>query len=197
MANTAAVRHFERAAAGYTDRRARWPLGVLRGQEQRALRSLVRIDAGAWVLDAGCGDGETLAWLAECGAHGVGVDLAWPMTLRCRGRGFLVCVQDIETIAFAPRFDWVLCVGSLEFVTEPARALAAMAACLRPGGRLALLFPRRGCIGALYAAYHRTHAVRARLFSAREVVTMCAAAGLEPEAWQHGTLSSLCVARGR
>jgi SAM-dependent methyltransferase len=195
MADADAARHFDSVAARYTELRASWLTGFLRRQEQTALHELAVIEPGERVLDAGCGDGATLDWLASRRARAVGYDLVPAMAKLCRRRGHLVCVQDMEHAGFQPLFDWVLCVGSMEFAREPAHAVGGFASCLLPSGRLVLLFPRRGPLGLLYAAYHRSHGVRIRLFSADEIESLLERAGLRPDAWRHGTLSSLCRAQ--
>lgn len=192
-----AARHFEKVAGEYTDLRDRGLKGVLRRQEQRAVEELATLNPGSRVLDAGCGDGEVLAWLRSREAVAIGVDLVLPMASHCRRRGFEVVVQDMESLGLRPVFDWVLCIGSLEFVADPRRTLAGLAACLRPAGRLVLLFPRRGFAGIAYAAYHRIHGVPIWLFSQREMTEHLAACGLEIEDWRHGALSSVVRARRR
>ena len=187
--------HFERAARDYGALRGRWPLGALREQEQRALHDLVRPRPGELVLDAGCGDGETLAWLRDEGARAVGVDVTPAMAAHCRRRGFAVAIQDMQRLGVQSRFDWVLCVGSLEFVLDPAATIAGFASCLRPGGRLGLLYPRRHLLGWVYAAYHGLHGVRIHLFSRPQIEAYMRGAGLRPlPDWRDGALSSMCVA---
>ncbi len=197
MAHPAAARHFARVAATYTDLRRSGVKGALRESEQRAVRELAPVARGERVLDAGCGDGEILAWLVARGARATGVDLVLPMARHCRSRGFEVCVQDMEHLAFRAAFDWVLCVGSLEFTRDPQRALNGFATSLRPGGRLLLLFPRRGGLGLVYAAYHRSHGVPIWLFSHDDITARLRAAGLEVEDWRRCRLSSVCSARRR
>lgn len=198
MASPQVVRHFSQAARDYGRFRAAWPLGSLRRQEQSLLRQAVHIRPADRLLDAGCGDGETMLWLAASGARPVGVDLTFQMAAHCHRRGLTVCVQDIEHLGMRAIFDWVLCIGSLEFANDPARAIASLAACLAPRGRFVLLFPRRGWAGFLYAAYHRTHGVRVHLFSRTEIGQMLAAAGLQRcDAFRNGWLSSLVVAQRR
>lgn len=197
MAHPAAARHFEKVAARYTELRGGGVTGALRRQEQQAVRDLAQVESGTRVLDVGCGDGEVLSWLAAQGARAVGVDLVLPMAAHCRARGFSVCVQDMENLGVRAVFDWVFCVGSLEFTRDPSRAIAAFAAALRPGGRLLLLFPRRGWLGMAYFAYHRAHGVPIWLFSRRDVNALLAAAGMEVEDWRDCALSSVCSARPR
>ena len=194
----AARRHFARVAGDYTALRGRWPLGALREQEQRAVRALLTVDAGARALDVGCGDGTTAAWLQARGARVIGVDAVWEMAALTRRRGVPTVVQDMETLGIRPRFDWVLCIGALEFTRSPAAAIAALAACLAPGGRLVLLFPRRSLLGRAYAAYHRANGLAIHLFARDEMAAHLRAAGLMLEgAWRDCLLSSVCLARRR
>jgi SAM-dependent methyltransferase len=193
MVDPGVARHFADAASRYTRLRGSGPLGWVRSREQAALRDLVDIKPGCTVLDAGCGDGATLEWLNELGAFAVGIDLTWPMARICRLRGHCVAVQDIEEIGLQGVFDWVLCIGSLEFVTEPARALNNLAACLSAGGTLVLLYPRKGPLGILYSLYHRTHGTRIHLFNRHDISALFSGAGLEPPRSRRDCLlSSVC-----
>lgn len=195
MAVRGAARHFERAAAGYARFRNVGPLGLLRREEQRALKELADVQPGDRVLDAGCGDGETMTWLRSRGALPFGVDLTLSMATACRQRGFLVSVQDMEQLGVRPAFDWALCIGSLEFTVQPGKALAELCASLRAEGRLVLLFPRRTWLGRLYALYHRAHGVSIKLFTHADISAHFRAAGLtEPSQWSDCALSTVCVA---
>jgi SAM-dependent methyltransferase len=190
------VRHFDRRAAGYETFRRRWPLNMLQQEEETALRHLAHVEPEERVLDVGCGAGFTLEWLRQKRARAVGVDLSLRMASACSRAGHVACVQDMEALGFRAAFDWVLCVGSLEFVRDPQRAVRNFAQCLRPGGSLVLLFPRRGVLGGLYRLYHRSHGVPIQLFTAETITRLFVAAGLsEPTAMIHCRLSSLCHAR--
>lgn len=196
MADLAAARHFAEAASRYSRLREYGVLGRVRSREQAAVRELAEIAPGAAVLDAGCGDGATLVWLRSRGVDALGVDLTWPMARVCASRGLTAVVQDIEELGLRPIFNWVLCVGSLEFVSDPRRALENLAACLAPDGRLLLLYPRRGLLGAVYHLYHRTHGARIHLFGADEIVRLLTTVGLErPFRHQNCLMSSVCVTR--
>jgi SAM-dependent methyltransferase len=195
-ASGSVVRHFDRRASGYARLRRSWPLRTLQIEEEQALRRLAEVEPGQRVLDVGCGAGFTLSWLRERGARAVGVDISIEMARVCLDGGHTVCVQDMVALGFRAAFDWVLCVGSLEFVPDPGRALRGFAECLRPGASLVLLFPRRGTLGTLYRLYHRAHGVRIRLFTSDEIARYCVAAGLrEPTATIHCRLSSVSYAR--
>jgi SAM-dependent methyltransferase len=192
----AARHHFARLAGNYRQLRERWPLAALRAEEQRALRELVAVRAGERALDVGCGDGVTLGWLRSRGAHCVGVDAVWRMAAVARRSGALTVVQDMEALGLRRCFDWVLCVGALEFTVEPRRAIRELSNCLRPGGKLGLLFPRRSPLGHLYAAYHLVHGLRVHLFSHQAIRAHLAAVDFEPVfPWRDCLLSTVCVAQ--
>lgn len=196
--NAAARRHFARVAGDYTSFRGRWPLGAVRDQEQRAVRALLAVHPGERALDVGCGDGTTAAWLRGRGARVVGVDAVWEMAALTRGHGVPTVVQDMEALGIRPRFDWVLCIGALEFTRSPAAAIAALAACLAPGGRLVLLVPRRSLLGRAYAAYHRANGLAIHLFDRDQMAAHLRAAGLVmDDTWRDCVLSSVCRARRR
>jgi Methyltransferase domain len=118
----------------------------------------------------------------------------------CSRQGFDVAVQDIEALGLRPVFAWVLCIGALEFVRDPARALASFADCLAPSGMLVLLYPRRGLLWTLYALYHLNHGARIHLFSRAEMSALLVGAGFETPAHHHDCmLSTVCstqLARG-
>jgi SAM-dependent methyltransferase len=196
MAVRGAARHFESAAAGYARFRNVGPLGLLRREEQRALHEFADVRPGDRVLDAGCGDGETMSWLHARGAKPFGVDLTHSMAATCRDRGFPVAVQDMEHLGVRSVFDWALCIGSLEFTEQPGKALAELSASLRAAGKLVLLFPRRTWFGRLYAFYHRAHGVSIKLFTHAEISAYFRTAGLrEPSQWRDCALSTVCVTR--
>jgi SAM-dependent methyltransferase len=195
MTAPATILHFERAAPSYARLRRTWPLALLQDDEERAVHSLATVPAGAHVLDAGCGAGQTMTWLQSRGVAPIGVDRARAMAHECRCRGFAVSVQDMEALAFATAFDWVLCIGALEFTTHPLAALRSFAASLRPRGKLVLLFPRRNGLGLLYALYHRQHGTPIHLFSRTGMHRLLSEAGFQPEAWRHSPLAIICRAQ--
>jgi 2-polyprenyl-3-methyl-5-hydroxy-6-metoxy-1,4-benzoquinol methylase len=194
MVDDAVVRHFSRTAAGYSRLRGVGPLQRLRSREQAAVQELADVSPGALVLDAGCGDGATLEWLRLRGALTVGIDLTLPMARLSAARGFSAAVQDLEDLGLRPVFDRILCIGVLEFVPDPSRAVKNLGACLAPDGKLVLLYPRKGPLGLLYALYHRTHGARIHLFDEEEIAVLLAGVGLGPPTdLRDCGLSSVCT----
>lgn len=111
---------------------------------RQAITSL-DIQPGMKVLDAGCGSGEALSWLAEeTGAQGlaIGMDLAAPHLAAARegAAGRLPLLQaDLRRLPLAPAcFDLVWCVNTLHHLHDPLAGLYDLSALLRPGGRIAL-----------------------------------------------------------
>jgi SAM-dependent methyltransferase len=101
---------------------------------------------GMRVLDVGCGTGEALAWLAaEVGAEGtvVGMDLAAAHVAAARPvarcSGALALQGDLLRAPLRQgSFDLAWSVNVINHLRDPLAGLAAIAALLRPGGRIAL-----------------------------------------------------------
>ena len=103
------------------------------------------IDAGASVLDLGCGDGELLGELAEGGTRRtVGVELDEEAILACVGRGINVIQADLnEGLGqFGDRqFDFVVLSRTLQAIRDVEGVVADM---LRVGRRCIVSFPNFG-----------------------------------------------------
>lgn len=128
---------------------------------------------GLDVLDAGGGTGGFAVPLAAAG-HRVTVVDPSPDSLAALQRraaetelaGSVVACQgelaDLPELVGGSSADLVLCHSVLEVVDDPAEALAALAAVLRPGGRLSLLVANRAAaVLARAVAGHPDEAARA------------------------------------
>lgn len=114
---------------------------------QRAMVSealdAVNVPADARVLDIGCGDGFLTAALAARAAEGfvVGADASPRMIATAHrnaprhGAGPVFVVADARRLPLTGPFDLVVSFNALHWVPEQDRALAEIAALLRPGGR--------------------------------------------------------------
>jgi glycosyltransferase involved in cell wall biosynthesis len=77
----------------------------------------------------------------------------------------------------APGFHTVLCLNVLEYVSEPAATLHALAGCLQPGGRLIVLVPQ----GPALFGQLDVHMGHKRRFRRMEVVKLLTGQGLTVE----------------
>jgi SAM-dependent methyltransferase len=113
--------------------------------ELRAAITSLRLAGGMRVLDAGCGTGEALGWLAAAVAPGglaVGVDLSTTHLDAARAAlpcGALLLQGDLQRMPFTEAiFDLVWSVNTIHHLRDPLAGARTLSALLRPGGRLAL-----------------------------------------------------------
>ena len=138
-------------------------IGAITEQLQRRLiLSLLGDVKGRHVLDVGCGDGDLAVELRRRGAIVTGIDASLEMIEAARARakreGVQVdfCLGAAESIPFAgERFDAVVAMTILCFVTNADPVFGEIARVLRPGGRLVI-----GELGkwSLWAAARRVRA---------------------------------------
>jgi SAM-dependent methyltransferase len=117
------------------------------------LREAARVRSGEWVLDIGCGAGQTTREAAGAAAPGpvLGVDVS-PAALELARelaaaeslRNVSFELGDAQTHAFeAGRFDVAISRFGTMFFSDPLAAFANVARALRPGGRLVALVWQR------------------------------------------------------
>jgi ubiquinone/menaquinone biosynthesis C-methylase UbiE len=142
-------------------------------QLARALRNIVweRLQEHTWpgmrVLEIGCGTGEDAVWLAERGARVMATDISPAMLEVTRQKAERAGVVDrIDTLildASSPaagfsngEFEMAVSnFGALNCVPDLHPLASAMAAWLRPGGWLVVVFINRWCGWEI--AWHVTH----------------------------------------
>ncbi|KAF0232875.1 MAG: 2-polyprenyl-3-methyl-5-hydroxy-6-metoxy-1 4-benzoquinol [Desulfovibrionaceae bacterium] len=95
------------------------------------------------VLEAGCGAGRFTEVILNAGGTVVAMDLSSAVEANQANNGANPSLQihqaDIEKLPYAPgQFDVVICVGVLQATPDPERAIAALAAQLKPGGLLVI-----------------------------------------------------------
>jgi len=100
---------------------------------------------GGTALDAGCGEGQDLAFLAERGYHATGVEFTPDgarkarLLLEERGLAGEVLHQDLRDLDASRQYDLVLAVNTVQFLGVDAPAcLQRLMECVAPGGVLGL-----------------------------------------------------------
>lgn len=168
--------------------------------ELRAAIATLGLEPGMRVLDAGCGSGEALGWLAEVvGLDGnvVGVDLSDAHVAAARLQAppqVELLAGDLMALALpAASLDAIWSANTLHHFADPLAALQRMAGWLRPGGRLAvgqsgflpeMLFAwdmrlERAAVDAVRAHYRDKYALdERRLTAVRANVGLLRRAGL-------------------
>lgn len=99
--------------------------------------------AGGKALDAGCGEGQDLLFLADSGYEALGVDFTEEGIAKARrlleehGQSARLEVADLTRWDTEEQFDLVLCINSLQFVgAEAPRVLERLRDKVAPGGVL-------------------------------------------------------------
>jgi len=153
---------FDELAASYDSWFAS-PLGAqVAGLERALLARMAAPQPGELALEVGIGTGYFAAALIEAGARVAGVDLSQPMLAQAARKGLplgLVRGDALHLPLQPGAFDLAYTVTMLEFVADPARAIAGMWAALRPGGRLVAAVLNRWSPWALRQAppFDRAH----------------------------------------
>jgi ubiquinone/menaquinone biosynthesis C-methylase UbiE len=113
--------------------------------ELRALIRSLELKPGMHILDAGCGTGEALSWLAsEVQPSGsvVGIDIAAAHVAAARTHAsptIQIHQADLFDVSMQPAsFDLVWCVNTINHLANPVDGVRQLAKMLRRGGRLAL-----------------------------------------------------------
>lgn len=94
---------------------------------------------GKFVLDAGCGSGQHIEFVAPYAAQVVGIDLNTSDLARERTRHLHnVTILEGDMALFTPEkpFDVVYCIGAIHHTDDPDRTFQNLLRCLRPGGLL-------------------------------------------------------------
>jgi len=110
---------------------------------ERAAELFRRPDGSAkHVLDVGCGGGILSEAMARAGAHVLGIDLSrtvldvaelHALESRIEVQYQLIAAEELAQ-SRRDAFDLVTCMEMLEHVPDPAAALSALAALVKPGG---------------------------------------------------------------
>jgi ubiquinone/menaquinone biosynthesis C-methylase UbiE len=111
------------------------------GPELRSAIANLGLRPGMRVLDAGCGTGEVLRWLAQAvepDGLAVGVDLSAPHLSACQLNSVILQADLSRLPLRAASLDFIWCVNTIHHLPDPPAALRALGGLLRTGGRIAL-----------------------------------------------------------
>jgi len=177
---------------GIPERYDRWlqtPGGSLALQLQhRLLLELIEPQPGETLLDVGCGTGETLRLLSGLGVRGTGLDHSAGMLVAARRKlGRVPLVRgDAADLPFPDAsFDIGVLNGTLEFVGNPAAAVAELARVSRRCVYIGVL-NRWSLLSAhhhIQALRRETIAARARFFTVGELFRFLDEAGTTGWRW--------------
>jgi SAM-dependent methyltransferase len=113
--------------------------------ELREAVAFLSLEPGMRILDAGCGTGEALEWLAVAvGSQGlvVGLDLAAAHVAAARTRTApqtaVLQANLLRPPLAACSFDLIWAVNTVNHLRDPLTGVGLLASLLRPGGRIAL-----------------------------------------------------------
>lgn len=175
----------EEMAAGY-DRWYETPLGSLADRYEKALiHRLARPQAGERALDVGTGTGHFALDLAAHGLEVTGCDSSEPMLEEARAKDpsldWRYC--QVASLPFPEDvFDLVLSVTVLEFVRDPALAVAEMYRVTAPGGRVVVgVLNAQSPWAAMYRQQQDGPFHRARFHTPKEFLDLLGAYG--PVRW--------------
>ena len=98
---------------------------------------------GKLVLDAGCGMGRFLKLGAQFGSSEIiGVDLSHSVAAAYRNTRHLpnahVVQADISALPFRVRFDYIFCIGVLQFMQNPKKSFSDLTKLLGDDGRISV-----------------------------------------------------------
>jgi ubiquinone/menaquinone biosynthesis C-methylase UbiE len=144
--------------------------------ELKALKTLMPVGSA---LEVGVGSGRFALPLKVA----MGVDPCQEMLSLARRRGIRTALGRAEALPLpASRFDCLLLITVLCFLTEPEMALSEVRRVLRPGGHLLLAFIDRHSVLGREMHRHRQKSKfyrRAHFYSADEVLTLLKNAGFK------------------
>jgi len=126
------------------------------------------------VVDVGCGIGRWAERLAAAGHRVTGIEPAPAMAAAARRRlagsdARLVESRVEDAVLPAGSADVVLAMGSLQYATDPAAAIARCAGWVRPGGAVCVLLDSRQALVLELLAAGRTDEALERLATRRGV----------------------------
>ena len=166
--NEIVAKYFNSQAPTYQSDWGKWPGSQIRKSESNAITSLYRNDeiAEQSIVEFGSGSGYyTRLLLKAHPKHIYAIDFSQAMLNNLPAGNITPICGDATTINLAAKFPFLISAGMLEFVPDPALAVANMAKHALPGATLILLIPINNWWGKLYWLFHKSHGVNINLFS--------------------------------
>jgi trans-aconitate methyltransferase len=109
--------------------------------------------AGEYILDLGCGDGQLTQRIANSGAHVLGADSSPEMVAAARARGIQAEQASAEKLPFRDStFDAVFSNAALHWVRDQDAMMAQVYRVLKPCGRFVAEMGGHGNIAAIRVA---------------------------------------------
>jgi ubiquinone/menaquinone biosynthesis C-methylase UbiE len=160
-----AISYYGKIAKQYDKKVQVGLLKFLREREKRAVLSSAHLSPPAQTLiDVGCGGGFYSIAAKKKNFKVMSVDASPSMIEAIRDQVDEVQVADIETFSIDRQFDRVLCIGVLDFVLNPEKALLNVCRLVAQDGTLVLLVPRAGLFGWIYRLEKKFVGIRVNLF---------------------------------
>lgn len=179
--------YFDQIAERYDRASLAWPWSWLRERECAALLDVSKGTYRGKALDLGSGAGYYTRVLLQMGAvHVTAVDASENMIAalgnNARVRGV---VSKAEAIDLTSRFQYIVCAGLLEFVTDPFLVLKVARRHADNGCLMTVLVPRVNLWGKCYKFFHKRHKLKITLFQPNDIKALAEKAGwtVDDERW--------------
>jgi SAM-dependent methyltransferase len=137
------------------------------------------LPAHARILEIGCGTGHNLPMLARFGTvDAIEIDPA-ARAIASERLGRAVGNAPLPALPGVPRghYDLVAVLDVVEHIEDDVAALAAMATCLAPGGKILIAVPAHQWLWSAHDVVNHHH----RRYSVKSLRAAIGAAGLKPE----------------
>ena len=95
------------------------------------------------LVDVGCGRGYTSAYFAQRGFTVLGIDISPLAVDWTRRQGVEARIVDLEKEELAGEFDVIICLETLQYMSDPAAVLQKLRKAMAAGGEIILSLPCR------------------------------------------------------
>ena len=143
-------------------------------QEKSLIKQLLsNYERAQLILEVGCGTGYFSHWMENLGYMVYALDRSKAMIRQARINHYLDCMQgDAITLPFPPQsFDLVIMITSLEFISDPTRALSEAFRVTRQGLILGVI-NQHSLLGSRYRKKGGPIWSAATLYTPRELIQM-------------------------